>query len=222
MFEIWVLETFVVETGFLIVSFRLRPPPQETEGVSHFHVSSVYKFLLLHSIFDLGHVYSASKICESLFLSIHFPRDPRLACLYPRESFSYFTDLQVTADMPKKSDKPEKSDILFGQTRILVKDLPLFYYARRKFEYDGRPLTREECNDLISYKMSPKKAVNDIQHDVYDIFDDDTHFITKSLEERAQEHEASYHLQVKDLLQLLLLNDEDFRERRAKLHGLSV
>ena len=122
--------------------------------------------------------------------------------------------------MPKNSDKPEKSDILFGQTRILVKDLPLFYYARRKFEYDGRPLTREECNDLISYKMNQKKAVNEIQHDVYDIFDDDTQSITKSLEKSAQEHEASFHLQVKDLLQLLLSSNEDFRNRRAKLHRL--
>ena len=125
--------------------------------------------------------------------------------------------------MPKNPDKPEASDILFGLTRILVKDLPLFYYARRKFEYDGRrPLTREECNDLISYKMKPKRAVLEIQHHVYDIFDDDTHVITKSLEKSAQEHEASLHLQVKDLLQLLLHNNEAFKDRIENLHGLSV
>ena len=122
--------------------------------------------------------------------------------------------------MPDKDEK--KSNIKFGQTRILEKDLALFYYARRKFNYEGRPLTREECNDLISCKMNPKKPVNAVQHEVYDIFDDDTHDMTKSLEKRAKEQEASLLTEVNELIQSLISDNKGFRDRMETLKGLSV
>lgn len=221
--------------------FRFRRQPQIKEGVSHFHIPSVYKFLKYHHItlhlhtfllrylqYDptstnssshlsstFEHVYSASKTCESLFLPSPSPRDPRLTGICPRETFSNFTALRVTADM---------TDIKFGRSKIPEKDLVLYYYARTKFTFGGRSFTREECNDLISWKMKPKPAVVAIQHDIYDIFDDDTHEITKSLEKHAQNHEASLHSELEEILQSLLghKDSENFRDRMEKLSGLSV
>ena len=110
--------------------------------------------------------------------------------------------------------------IKFGQTKVPEVDHALYYFVRRVFEFQGRPFTREECNDLMRCKMNPKKAVNAVQHDIYDIFDDDTHDMTISLKKRAQENEVQLLREVKEILQSLLANNEDFKDRMIKLRGL--
>ena len=62
------LETIVVETGFFNVSFRLRRPPQERQGVSDLHISSVHKFLKYYHTISHIHTFTHSHIPSTISL----------------------------------------------------------------------------------------------------------------------------------------------------------